>query len=918
MDKNVVAIFAKAGQAGHPNWMDPTIHGPAYNDFAAGVPTALQCTTCHGADLLGQSIAPSCAACHAAPPIPADLTQLGGHFVATGHNSGACARCHAGAAFRDFIGADGTPSAVTTLGYTSTGGVVCTTPATPTTPGLPAGCSVDNATFAAGMSCDMCHNGATVLGNLGGGTPGTLNQHRFPSGNLVTMDGKAAICSQCHDGGRPGYEVSQLAVNIGATLEDAQIVGAGNKTVRAHYLPAASFLFGAEAANASQITGNIYTARNQHGGKASCSDCHNPHNGSLPPDSQMAATCGKCHFNEAGASVSSFLELEEVRQFGFEGDIDGDGTSESVKVEIEGMMAKAYAAIRAYATGVAGTDICYLSNRMYLDNGAGGGIAGNGICEVGETTSVCSDGVSTTSAACTAAGGTMSVVEYNRYTPRLLKAGYNYMLVANDPGAWAHNPRYAVEVLYDTIAQLNLGLTTAGRAAVPNGKRAFNGHFGAAEDPSPYAAMFYHGGVNATTLEVLPTMGFTSAACYQCHGGSGGLAAYLATAPADLPTSAMANKVTAFQCSTCHVNNGRDMASIRNDIATVYFPPQKPLPASNAVAIAANTLPKSFALCATCHSGRENATSAGATITANYALSATGLVATAGTTTSVDVASTGWANNRYKFARVTFTSGANLGTSVVVSGSTATTAGASTISWAAAAALPSAVVAGDTFDVVFDASTWGIGFLNPHYLGAAGVLLGSRTHMLYEYPAQTYAGNPFFWGSPHGSPHGAECTGCHQPKASRHGFEVDLAYCATCHVQIPGVGDYRLSPLKTNVDALAALLYATVTAYSQAAGNAVCYNGAAYPYWFADNGTGGGVAADGICQAGEAVSANSAKLNAKAALAAYNYKWSQAEPGAYAHNYEYIVQILMDAIVDLNPTAAMPNDAKTGAPIVRP
>ena len=39
----------------------------------------------------------------------------------------------------------------------------------------------------------------------------------------------------------------------------------------------------------------------------------------------MVSTCGRCHFNDDGSPVASMAELEEARQFGFEGDIDGDG-----------------------------------------------------------------------------------------------------------------------------------------------------------------------------------------------------------------------------------------------------------------------------------------------------------------------------------------------------------------------------------------------------------------------------------------------------------------------------------------------------------------------------------------------------------------------------------------------------------------
>ena len=53
---------------------------------------------------------------------------------------------------------------------------------------------------------------------------------------------------------------------------------------------------------------------------------------------------------------------------------------------------------------------------------------------------------------------------YKSWTPRLLKAAYNYQFVTKDPGAYAHNPTYALELLYDSIADLG------GKVAVELGK----------------------------------------------------------------------------------------------------------------------------------------------------------------------------------------------------------------------------------------------------------------------------------------------------------------------------------------------------------------------------------------------------------------------------------------------------------------
>ena len=43
---------------------------------------------------------------------------------------------------------------------------------------------------------------------------------------------------------------------------------------------------------------------------------------------------------------------------------------------------------------------------------------------------------------------------YMAWTPRLLKAAYNYQFIIKDPGAYAHNSTYAIELLYDSLSDL--------------------------------------------------------------------------------------------------------------------------------------------------------------------------------------------------------------------------------------------------------------------------------------------------------------------------------------------------------------------------------------------------------------------------------------------------------------------------------
>jgi len=403
---------------------------------------------------------------------------------------------------------------------------------------------------------------------------------------------------------------------------------------------------------------------------------------------------------------------------------------------------------------------------------------------------------------------------YAKFTPRLLRAVFNYLNYQNDPGSWAHNPRYAIEVIYDTIVDLNSAL---GANAVPfAGLRTFGGHFGAADAANPAGGMAFRDW----------DPGPVPNNCSQCHAGETGLANYLV----DQFTTITNPPVTGMQCTTCHqAVTGFTAFTAMRPVTTLYFPPRK---ATNLqVAIPATAFPKAAdRVCATCHSGREN----------NQTV-----------------------QNKF----------------------------------------------------VPDPGAWTVSFTNPHYLGAAGVMMGNEAHMLYQYAGKTYANKPVFWGAPYGSPHGQSCASCHVPQGSRHSFEIDLATtvpngtyhgvkntatCKACHdAHVPN----GLETVRTEYEERAAALYAAIQAYAKNLANyttgpavPVCYNGAAYPYWFKDTN------ADGTCDAAESVSANGAKFNPKASAAAFNYKWTQAEPGAWAHNEVYVFQVIYDSLEDLGYT----------------
>jgi hypothetical protein len=48
---------------------------------------------------------------------------------------------------------------------------------------------------------------------------------------------------------------------------------------------------------------------------------------------------------------------------------------------------------------------------------------------------------------------------YSTWTPRLLRAAYNYQYVAKDPGAFTHNPPYIVQILQDSLEDLGVDVS---------------------------------------------------------------------------------------------------------------------------------------------------------------------------------------------------------------------------------------------------------------------------------------------------------------------------------------------------------------------------------------------------------------------------------------------------------------------------
>ena len=234
----------------------------------------------------------------------------------------------------------------------------------------------------------------------------------FPSGVTVAGLGPSATCAVCHQGRQSGPAVARATATL---AEDT--VSADLAFLNVHYGVAAAMAGGAEVAGGYEYPGQRYVGRFAHVPSAStCISCHDPHTTRVQTDG-----CVDCHQGTG--------DLRAIRTR--HKDFDGDGaTHAGIHAEVAGLHARLGDAIRTYASAVSGTAIGYEKDThpyFFADPDGDGTI------------------------------GPAEAVRANAYkawTPRLLKAAYNYQFVAKDPGAYVHNPAYALQLLHDSLASL--------------------------------------------------------------------------------------------------------------------------------------------------------------------------------------------------------------------------------------------------------------------------------------------------------------------------------------------------------------------------------------------------------------------------------------------------------------------------------
>jgi hypothetical protein len=185
-------------------------------------------------------------------------------------------------------------------------------------------------------------------------------------------------------------------------------------------------------------------------------------------------------------------------------------------------------------------------------------------------------------------------------------------------------------------------------------------------------------------------------------------------------------------------------------------------------------------------------------------------------------------------------------------------------------------------------------FINIHYYAAAASFFGTDVQGGYEYAGQTYRGKNTFVGL-HTSDGRTlvDCIGCHLNASEdanskkRHTFLPQVEDCNACH---SGQEFSELSGSPNDnfieINILLGDLYEAIQDYAvnglpQA--SPVYYDGAAYPYWFKDNGQGSNYGN------------RYRDFDFDMLTAAYNYQVALKDPGGYIHNGAYIEQLLFDS-----------------------
>lgn len=250
------------------------------------------------------------------------------------------------------------------------------------------------------VDCGTCHHAGLA----------EIESVTFPSGLEHPVQGVEASCMTCHQGRTAGKDVSAAIGNFALDTPNPEL-----RFINPHYATAAASWLGGYGGAGYHYEDRDYSGRFFHARPVStCNSCHEPHTLEVAFE-----PCLTCH------QADSPEDIRIARQ-----SYDGSGdTSVGIRSDIQANASTLLDMIKAYTADVVGHPVIYDGTRYpYFFSDANG----DGMIDE-------ADG---------------KPVVYNAWTPRSLRTAYNWKLVTSDPGNYAHNPPYALELLYDSIADL--------------------------------------------------------------------------------------------------------------------------------------------------------------------------------------------------------------------------------------------------------------------------------------------------------------------------------------------------------------------------------------------------------------------------------------------------------------------------------
>jgi len=388
------------------------------------------------------------------------------------------------------------------------------------------------------VECAACHNPVTA----------EMTSVTFPSGIEVMGLGDESRCIECHQGrsSKPTVDAGFLEAGLDP-IADLDTISEEVGFSNIHYFAAAATQYGTTAMGGYEYDGKAYDAKFDHvDGYDTCVDCHSSHTLEVQFDN-----CTECH-----EGLESSEDLGSIRMQGSLVDYDGDGDmEEGIAFEIEGMRDMLYQAIQTYAAETTETPIVYESHSypyFFIDTN-GDGEAGEDEANYGN--------------------------QFNAWTPRLAQAAYNYQTSLKDPGQFAHGGKYIIQLLYDSIENLNDGMSTP--VDLSAASRIDHGHFAGSEEA------FRHWDED----------GEVPGRCSKCHSADG-LPLF-----AEQGVTINQHPSNGLNCSTCHSNL---------DDYALYAMPDVTFPSGSTVSFATDEEDiegMAANLCITCHQGRSSTSS---------------------------------------------------------------------------------------------------------------------------------------------------------------------------------------------------------------------------------------------------------------------------------------------------------------------